>query len=291
MPHDDHVTGPPPAGSPPSTPQPAAPQPGAAQPAEFQPSAPPLAAAHPARSAPPRHVRSGLSLVAVFLGGQLTMLLVSVVVLLSYGSGDAALLEDGRLLALLVLPTSLGAVVAVVGTGWLGGGPRLGRVARELAVRWNVKEIAIGLALGLGGLALTLPAAAVWAAWVGEDQAGSAVGDAFAGRELGLPAAVLVFLAIWLVAPLAEEVLFRGVLWRALEHLGWNRWVVFVATSLVFSIAHLELLRTPLLLVLSIPIGLARLLTGNLLASVVAHQVNNLLPAIALLLATTGNLP
>ncbi|MER5265377.1 CPBP family intramembrane glutamic endopeptidase [Actinosynnema sp. NPDC002837] len=232
-----------------------------------------------------------MSLIAVFVVGQLTMLLVSVVVLLSYGSGDVALLEDSRLLALLVLPTSLGAVVAVVGTAWLGGGQRLGRVARELALRWNAKEIAIGLGLGLGGLALTLPAAAVWAAWVGEDQAGSAVGDAFAGRELGLPAAVVVFLAVWLVAPLAEEVLFRGVLWRALEHLGWNRWVVFLVTSLVFSIAHLELLRTPLLLVLSIPIGLARLLTGNLLASVVAHQVNNLLPAIALLLATTGNLP
>ncbi|MEV8441127.1 CPBP family intramembrane glutamic endopeptidase [Actinosynnema sp. NPDC051121] len=228
---------------------------------------------------------------AVFLVGQLTLFVVSAVVLLAHGSGDAALVDDGLLLALLVLPTSLGAVVAAVGVGRLGGGPKAGRVWRELAVRWNLKDIAIGLGLGLGGLALTLPAAALWAAWVGEDQASSAVGDAFAGRELGPAAAVVVFLAVWLVAPMAEEVLFRGVLWRALEHLGWNRWVVFVATSLVFSFAHLELLRTPLLLVLSIPIGLARLLTGNLLASVVAHQVNNLLPAIALLLATTGNLP
>ncbi|WP_245950643.1 CPBP family intramembrane glutamic endopeptidase [Saccharothrix carnea] len=240
---------------------------------------------------PTRERRAGLALVVVFLAGQLTMLAVSVLVLLSYGSGDAALLEDGRLLALLVLPTSLGAVVAAVATGRLGGGPKVGRMWRELAVRWNLKDIAIGLALGLGGLALTLPAAAAWTAWVGEDQASSAVGDAFAGREMAPAAAVIAFLAVWLVAPAAEEVLFRGVLWRALEHLGWNRWVVFVSTSLVFSFAHLELLRTPLLLVLSIPIGLARLLTGNLLASVVAHQVNNFLPALALLLATTGNLP
>lgn len=272
------------------------PQPFAQQPTGQQPTTPPPAAfppgePHPSAPFPARERRAGLSLLGVFLAGQLTMLLVSVVVLLSHDSGDVTLLEDGRLLALLVLPTSLGAVVAVIGTAWLGGGPRLGRAARELAVRWNVKEIAIGLALGLGGLALTLPAAAVWAAWVGEEQAGSAVGDAFAGREMAPTAAVLVFLAVWLVAPLAEEVLFRGVLWRAFEHLGWNRWVVFAATSLVFSIAHLELLRTPLLLVLSIPIGLARVLTGNLLSSIVAHQVNNLLPAIALLLATTGNLP
>jgi membrane protease YdiL (CAAX protease family) len=47
----------------------------------------------------------------------------------------------------------------------------------------------------------------------------------------------------------------------------------------------MELLRTPLLLVVSIPVGLARMLTGNLLASVVVHQVNNLLPALALLTA------
>jgi membrane protease YdiL (CAAX protease family) len=86
-------------------------------------------------------------------------------------------------------------------------------------------------------------------------------------------------------------VIFRGVLWRALEHWRWNRWVIFAVTSVVFSIAHLELLRTPLLLVLSIPIGVARLLTGNLLAGVVAHQVNNFLPAVGLFLATTGLVP
>ncbi|NUT46390.1 MAG: CPBP family intramembrane metalloprotease [Saccharothrix sp.] len=219
------------------------------------------------------------------------MMVVSVVVLLWSDSPDAALLEDGRLLALLVVPTSTGAAVAVLGTAWLGGGPRSGRVWRELAVRWSLKDVGIGLALGVGGLLLTLPAAALWAAWVGEEDATSAVGDVFAGRELTPTVAVLVFLAVWLVAPLVEEVLFRGVLWRALEHLGWNRWAVFAVTGLVFSFAHLELLRTPLLLVLSIPIGLARLLTGNLLASVVAHQANNFLPAVALLLATTGALP
>ncbi|WP_367128509.1 lysostaphin resistance A-like protein [Saccharothrix sp. HUAS TT1] len=233
--------------------------------------------------------RVGLSLLAVFLAAQVTMMVVSVLVLVSAGSVDSAP-ADGWLLALLVLPSSSAAVVAVLGVTWLGGGPRAGRVWRELAVRWNLRDVGIGLALGVGGLALTLPAAAAWAAWVGDDQATSAVGDAFAGRELSRVAAVVTFLAVWLIAPLAEELLFRGVLWRALEHLRWNRWVVFAVTSLVFSLAHLELLRTPLLLVLSIPIGLARLLTGNLVASVVAHQVNNFLPALALLLATTGGL-
>lgn len=231
--------------------------------------------------------RAGAALVAVFLAAQLTTLIVSVLVL-TLGSADAADLTNGMVVVLLVVPTTAGALIAVLGVARFGHGPRTGRVRRELAVRWSGRDLAIGSAFGVGGLLLTLPAAAAWAAWVGEDRASSAVGDVFAGRALGPTAAVFTFLAVWLVAPLAEEVLFRGVLWRALEHWGWNRWVVFAVTSLVFSIAHAELLRTPLLLVLSIPIGLARLVTGNLLASVIAHQANNFLPAVGLLLLTTA---
>ncbi|QFZ24380.1 CPBP family intramembrane metalloprotease [Saccharothrix syringae] len=230
---------------------------------------------------------------AVFAAAQVTMVLASVLVLLPFAADPGVLDEGGRLppwplLALLVVPTALAALVAVAGTAWLGGGPRAGRARRELALRWSGRDLGVGLLLGLGGLALTLPAAALWSAWVGQERASSAVGDAFAGRELGLVPAAVAFLAVWLIAPIGEEVLFRGVLWRALERWGWHRWVVLAVTSAVFSIAHLELLRTPLLLVLSVPLGLARLLTGNLLASVVAHQVNNFLPAVALLLTTTG---
>lgn len=245
-------------------------------------------------SPPATSTRAGLLMLVVFAAAQATMVVASVVVLLPFAAADPGLLdEDGGLppwplLTLLVVPITLAALVAVAGTAWLGGGPRAGRARRELAFRWNWRDLGIGLALGAGGLLLTLPAAALWALWVGDEQATSAVGDAFAGRELSPLPAVIAFLAVWLVAPIGEEVLFRGALWRALERWGLNRWVVFAVTSAVFSIAHLELLRTPLLLVLSIPLGLARLFTGNLLASVVAHQVNNFLPAVALLLTTTG---
>ncbi|MFD1151081.1 CPBP family intramembrane glutamic endopeptidase [Saccharothrix hoggarensis] len=250
-----------------------------------------LTAPPPPGGVPARRGRTGLGLVAVFFAAQVTMLLASVAVLLTSTGADPARLEDGRLLALLTVPISLAGLVAVLGAAWLGGGPKAGRARRELAFRWHGRDAAIGLGFGVGGLVIALPAAALWAAWVGSEQASSAVGDAFTGRDLAPTAAVVAFLAVFLLAPIGEELLFRGVLWRALEHWGWNRWVVFAVTSLAFSVAHLELLRTPLLLVLSIPIGLARLITGNLLASVIAHQVNNFLPAIALLLATTGALP
>ena len=67
--------------------------------------------------------------------------------------------------------------------------------------------------------------------------------------------------------------------------------VLFAGAHPLFAWSHVELLRSPLVLVITLPIALARLLTGNLLASVVAHQANNLLPAIGLLLITQGALP
>ncbi|RKT54377.1 CPBP family intramembrane glutamic endopeptidase [Saccharothrix australiensis] len=247
----------------------------------------------PSAAVPPtvRQPRRGLLLLGVFLVAEAVSVVAAVLVLVPFALDDPELLE-GRLppwplLTLLAVPTSTAALVAVAGTALLGGGPRPGRVRRELAVAWRRRDLGTGLAYGAGGLLLTIPAAALWSAWVGGDE-NSAVGDAFAGRQLEPLAAGLAFLVVWLVAPLAEEVLFRGVLWRALERFGWHRWVVFAVTTAVFSVAHLELLRTPLLLVLSVPIGLARMSTGNLLASVVAHQVNNFLPALAVLLTTTG---
>ena len=97
-----------------------------------------------------------------------------------------------------------------------------------------------------------------------------------------------------LVAPLCEEIVYRGLLWGGVERLGAGRWVAFVVTTLLFALAHFEFTRTPLLLVVAIPIALARLYTGRLLASIVAHQINNLLPgdrAVLGLLGVTADRP
>ncbi len=240
--------------------------------------------------------RSGWLMLLVFAAAELTFLLTSLLVLVPFAIGDPRAAGDGSLppwalLAALAIPTTLAALVAVGGTRLLGSGPRRRRLRRELSVRWSGRAVGFGLLVGVAGLVLTIPAAALWSAWVGVDQASSAVGEAFEDLMLDPGQAVMLFLAVWLVAPICEEVLFRGALWRALEHWRLNRWVIFAVTTLIFSVAHLELLRTPLLIVVSLPIGLARMLSGNLLSSIVAHQVNNLLPAISLLLMGLGVMP
>ena len=71
----------------------------------------------------------------------------------------------------------------------------------------------------------------------------------------------------------------------------WGRWVAFGVTTVVFAIAHLEWTRIPLLLVVAIPIGLARLYTDTLIASIVAHQMTNLLPGVVLMFTIAGAMP
>ncbi|WP_343063969.1 CPBP family intramembrane glutamic endopeptidase [Haloechinothrix aidingensis] len=238
----------------------------------------------------PRGRRTGLILLAVFLVSEVAFVVASVLIVVPFvlfGARDQGL-PPGALVASVVVPAVLAAVVAVAGTALFAGGDRVARVRRELAARWNWRHLKVGLAIGAVGLVVTVPASVIWAETVGRDHASSAVGEVFAGRHLGVLAGVTMFVGVWLVAPLCEELIFRGVLWSSLEHWRWNRWLILLVTSVVFSVAHLEVLRSPLLLVLSIPIGLARMYTGNVLASIVTHQVNNFLPAVALLFATTG---
>lgn len=243
-----------------------------------------------------RDTRRGWLMFACFVVAEVIFLAASVLILLpsalaSPEQGAGMRLPGPALVAALVVPTVAAGVVATVGAVLLGQGALSERLRSQLSLRWRLSDVGIGLAMGIVGLVITLPAAAVWARWVGKSEANSAVGEVFDGQRLPLELALTLFFAVWLVAPLCEELLYRGVLWRAMEYRQWNRWVIFALTTVIFAVAHFELLRTPLLVVISLPIALARLLTGNLLTSIVAHQANNFLPAVGLLLITQGAMP
>jgi membrane protease YdiL (CAAX protease family) len=191
----------------------------------------------------------------------------------------------GALAIALTVPTLLAAGLALLITKVRGNGPRT-----DLRLRWSAHDLRMGLAFGAGGLFVTLPASMIYIMIVGRD-ATSAVGEVFGGVRASVPLAVFIFLAVVLVAPVCEEIVYRGLLWGAVERLGAGRWVALAVTTLLFALAHFEFTRTPLLLVVAVPIALARLYTDGLLASIIAHQVNNLLPGIALALGLIGVIP
>jgi membrane protease YdiL (CAAX protease family) len=182
-----------------------------------------------------------------------------------------------------ILPVFIATGVALLITRIRGNGPKI-----DLRWSYSREDFKIGLKFGLIGLVLTTIAAMVWTRVVGEQNATSAFSALVDGHSLPISAAVVMFLYAWLIGPLCEEIIFRGLLWGALERLQWGRWAVFVLSTAVFAVSHLEPLRTSLLIVIGIPIGLARLFSGRLGASVVAHQVNNFLPALTVLLISLG---
>jgi uncharacterized protein len=185
-----------------------------------------------------------------------------------------------------VVPTLLATATALLVTRIRGNGPKID-------LRWSFtrEDLRAGFKFGAIGLVCTTVAAVLWTNFVGDENANSAVGRLVENERMPLAAAVAMFLFVWLLAPIGEEIIYRGLLWGALERLALGRWLVFGLTTVIFAISHLEPLRTSLLLVIGIPIGLARLFTGRLGASIVAHQINNFLPALAVLLVATGAMP
>jgi membrane protease YdiL (CAAX protease family) len=221
-----------------------------------------------------------------FVAVELLFLISSVVVVVLLDpSGTREKLGPNALVVALMLPSLLAAALAVVITQVRGNGP-----AVDLGLRWRWSDVSWGVAVGLPGLGLTLLAVSLWTRFAGP-HATSAVGSLLDGLHLPVPLAVLIFLHIWLVAPVCEEIIYRGLLWGAMERLRWSRWTALALSTGIFAVAHLEPSRTLLLLVIGIPIGMARLITGGLTASIVAHQINNFLPALGILLISLGVMP
>jgi uncharacterized protein len=229
---------------------------------------------------PARTHRWGLG---AYLLVELVFLVTSALVgLFVIGDGDPT---AGELAVALGVPTLIAAGLAMIITKVRGNGP-----FTDLRLRWSWHDVRLGLAFGFGGLFVTLPASMLYVMIVGKD-ATSAVGEVFGQLRAPLPLALVIFVTVVFIAPLCEEIVYRGLLWGAVERLGAGRWMAMIVTTLLFALAHFEFTRTPLLLVVAIPIALARFYTRGLLASIVAHQVNNLLPGVALLLGLLGTIP
>lgn len=188
-------------------------------------------------------------------------------------------------------PTVLAALVAVLITVWRGNGPLV-----DLRLSWRWSDVWLGLKLGALGLVLTSLGTFLWSEAVGENKATSAISALVDDQPMSVTAAVTMFCYLWLIGPICEEIIYRGLLWSAVERMNWGkenkekwgRLAAFLLSTALFAVSHLEPLRTTLLLVIAVPIGLARLFTGRLLGSIVAHQMNNFLPALALLLTSLG---
>lgn len=180
-------------------------------------------------------------------------------------------------------------IAALVGTGmalaWLG---LRGRLDRRLfgPGRHGPLKIVIGVSLGIAGTVVTYLVNAVVALIFEPDEpvVQQVLQDALAGgRQLVLAAIVIVVLA-----PVTEELVFRGVIFQALDRrVGF--WPAAVVSSIVFCAIHVEVIVSqPLALigmfVLSMILAWSLHLTGSLVVPILIHTVFN---ALSLSLALT----
>lgn len=229
---------------------------------------------------PPAH-RWGFG---AFVLAELVLILSAVFLFAAAGPVDAGEpIPPIVIVVVTALPTMLAAGVAVLATLLRGNGPVV-----DLRLKWSWPDVRAGLKLGLAGLVLTAVAAVIWARTIGKLDPSSALASVVDAQPLPPALGVVMFVYTWLIGPACEELVFRGLLWGAIERLSWSRWAAFVLSTAIFAVSHLEPLRTSLLLVIAIPIGWARLVTGRLPASIVAHQINNFVPALGILLMSLG---
>lgn len=90
------------------------------------------------------------------------------------------------------------------------------------------------------------------------------------------PDRVKLALVTIVLAPLAEEILFRGVLFTGIRQLGFPR-LAFWGTGLVFAFVHFNLVSFLPLFVFALVLAWIYTRTGNLFAPIAAHSMFNAL--------------
>jgi membrane protease YdiL (CAAX protease family) len=185
---------------------------------------------------------------------------------------------QGPIVLLAILPNLLLGLAPAVLSRWRGNGPR-----RDFGIRFTKADVSTGLTCGIAALGIGLVVNFVLQALVFHNRANQSaaeeLGQLAGGRSVWL-AIALLFVAF--VAPLTEEMLLRGALWGALEHYRVPRLVILALTALVFAFLHQEPTLTLALFGQGLALGTARMRTGRIGASMIAHATNNVLPALVL---------
>ena len=90
-----------------------------------------------------------------------------------------------------------------------------------------------------------------------------------------LPLIISVFVAAVLIAPIIEELLFRGLLQSTLRSLGYGPWLSIAIGSFFFVLFHAAPSHWPALFVLSMSLGYSYERSGSLLRPIFIHAIFN----------------
>ena len=91
-------------------------------------------------------------------------------------------------------------------------------------------------------------------------------------------------LSIGLLAPVLEELLFRGAIQGCLQQVGKNPWTAIIIASLIFGIVHMNPAQIPFAFLIGIMFGWLYYRTGSLLPGIIGHVLNNSVASLNMLI-------
>lgn len=185
------------------------------------------------------------------------------------------------------IPMWISVIQFLVGSGVLAGpavvvafrrgmGP-----SRDLGLRIALRDLPIGLGIGAACQLLVPVLYFALRPFMGERDVSEAARETL-DRGRGALGVALVVALVVLVAPVAEEIYFRGLVLRASER-SFGPTAALVGTSVLFALYHFQLLQFPALLLLAVALGWIAMRTGRLGVPIVAHIGFNLTAVILLL--------
>ena len=179
-------------------------------------------------------------------------------------ASDAALLATQGIFDLLLMVVAVG-----VASGWRFN---LREAARALGLR-SFAPSALGWMVAM--LAVYYVAAALFSALViqpDQEDIGKELGVCNPGIGIALAAVLLIVV----LAPLSEELFFRGFFFAGLRS-GWGLWPSALLSGAVFGLVHAPTGPTAAIPLAGLGVGLAWLYnrTGSLWPGVLAHLINN----------------
>lgn len=89
------------------------------------------------------------------------------------------------------------------------------------------------------------------------------------GMERGI-----AFVALAVIAPIAEEIIFRGWLYGKLR-ISVPKWIAILVTSLVFGLIHMQWNVGITVFAMSVVCCILREITGTIYAGILVHMINN----------------
>ena len=203
-------------------------------------------------------------------------LVAAATALAPFVDGDAVPRRDEALATFVALVFQSAAVIGVLALVSRSRG--LGTLARDFGLRLRLRDAHWGIVgLALGGAASLFTKPILDAGDLQErSQDVKRIFDQADGLELGL-----LIVAILVIGPLAEEVLFRGALLRALRRRYSMAWAVW-GSALAFALVHVVLdlgsgFAVPALVLLGLVSGWRATQTGTLSQSFFLHVGFNFL--------------